>query len=115
MSPTRSLALGSVLLPGKLAAYLIFTHLLISYNCSEHNSLARLNNSGIRSPDHTLFPLRSTMTNSEVLGFPATSTDIATMTVAEIDPVLAAFGLSTGGGIGAKRQRLKFYIGLPQI
>jgi hypothetical protein len=55
------------------------------------------------------------MTNSEVPGFPATPADLATMTIAEIDPVLAAFGLSTGGGVGAKRQRLKFYIGLPQI
>jgi hypothetical protein len=55
------------------------------------------------------------MTNTEVPGFPAAAADLAAMTNAEITPVLAAFGLSTGGEIEAKRQRLKFYIGLPQI
>jgi hypothetical protein len=95
------------------AAYFNFTHPLIS--CSEHNSLARLNNTAIRAADTALYPLRSTMANSEVPGFPATVGHLAAMTIAEIDPVLAAFGLSTAGGIGAKRLRLKFYIGLPQI
>jgi hypothetical protein len=77
--------------------------------------MARLNNTVIRNADYPLHPLRSTTTNSEVPGFPATVAELTTMTNAEIDPVLAAFDLPTGGGVVAKRQRLKFYIGLPQI
>jgi hypothetical protein len=90
-------------------------HLLTSWNRSDYNGLARLNNTVMRNPDHSLCPLRSTTTNSEVPGFPDTAAELATMAAAELDPVLAAFGLPTGGGVVAKRQRLKFYIGLPQI
>jgi hypothetical protein len=79
----------------------------------EHNNLASLNNAFIPSPDYTIILLRSTIANSEVPGFPATPADLATMAIAEIDPVLAAFNLSTAGGVAAKRLRLKFYIGLP--
>ncbi len=77
--------------------------------------MARLNNSFVRNADSPLHPLRSTTMNSEVPGFPATVAHLTTMTIAEIDPVLAAFDLPTGGVVGAKRQRLKLYIGLPQI
>ena len=89
--------------------------MLINHSYSEYNSCARLHNGFIRDPDHPLKPLRSTLTNADVPGFPATITVLTAMTGAQIDPILAAFGLATDGMVSERRQRLRFYIGLPKL
>jgi hypothetical protein len=82
---------------------------------SEHNSIARLQNSGAARNDHRLTVLHDYATNTNIQGFPTTPAQIDHMTSAQLNPILTALDLPTNGTVQAKRRRLKFYIGLKSV
>lgn len=79
---------------------------------TDHNALARLQNSILNANDDILTALHSPTTNTPIAGFPVRSNAIQRMTGAQVDGVLTALGLPIVGLVPAKRQQLRLYIGL---
>jgi predicted NBD/HSP70 family sugar kinase len=79
---------------------------------SESNSIARLQNSLLISPDSALTELHNPETNLPIDRFPATPGEIYQMTNAALNSVLRALGVGVGGTMEARRQRLRLKIGL---
>ncbi|KAK5117648.1 hypothetical protein LTR62_005071 [Meristemomyces frigidus] len=79
------------------------------------NTLSRLHNSQLTSPDQTLAPLSNPMTNAPIDEFPATPATLANLSMASATNLLTALGESTAGNLTAKRQRIRRAIGLKEI
>jgi len=82
---------------------------------SEYNSIARLNNSCAKHRGWVLTPLHDLATNIDIPGFPATAGALTAMTGPQLDALLTALDLPTNGTVTARRSRVKFYIGVPDV
>ncbi|KAF2259468.1 hypothetical protein CC78DRAFT_537079 [Lojkania enalia] len=85
------------------------------HRATEYNSIARLQNSGIRRSDVPLTALREYTTNADVQDFPATPAQLLNMSGPALDRILTALNLPTNGTTADKKQRLRFYVGLPDV
>lgn len=66
----------------------------------------------LASADTELSQLLNVDTNEPIDGFPRTPRDIARLTGPTINSILRALGLEEGGGVEARRKRLRVIIGL---
>jgi hypothetical protein len=83
--------------------------------CSEHNSLARIENSVVKKRTAPLTVFRDYTTNTDIPEFPATPADLENMRAVTLDPILKALDLSLHGDIGERQRRLGHYIGLTNL
>jgi hypothetical protein len=93
----------------------ILLYLLIDYIISEHNSIARIENSSVKKSTAALTVFRDYTTNTDIPGFPATPADLENMRAVTLDPILRSLNLSPLGDIGDRRRRLGHYIGLTNL
>ncbi|EER40961.1 hypothetical protein HCDG_04607 [Histoplasma capsulatum H143] len=70
---------------------------IIGFQTIEYNSIARLQNSGIKRADYPLTTLRDYKTNTNIADFPATPAEISNMTGTTLNRVLEALNLPTTG------------------
>lgn len=82
---------------------------------SDHNAVARTQNSLLMNPYAELTPLHAPATNEAIPGFPDTPEDIDTMSMASLNSILSAMGQSVGGNLNMKRQRMRIAIGLTAV
>ncbi|RMY32399.1 hypothetical protein D0866_06637 [Hortaea werneckii] len=81
-------------------------------SASNHNSVARTQNSLLSGPDDAITPLQNPSTNEDIPQFPATPRAIDQLQTRTIDPLLAALELATSGTLPNKKERMRIAIGL---
>ncbi|KEF57547.1 uncharacterized protein A1O9_05464, partial [Exophiala aquamarina CBS 119918] len=82
---------------------------------SEHNHMARVQNSLLARTTDRLEPLLNPSTKTAIEGYPTNPREITTMEDARLISVLEQLGLPTNGGRLAREKRLRQSIGLPPI
>jgi hypothetical protein len=83
--------------------------------CSDHNSIARTQNSLLATHDDALSPLHNTATNTAIPNFPATPREIDQLQDPAVNATLEALGQGTTGTLPVKRQRIRMAVGLPAV
>ncbi|MCJ1467649.1 hypothetical protein MMC07_006274 [Pseudocyphellaria aurata] len=76
----------------------------------DHNAQARLLNSDVTRSSDPLIPIK-TSTNVIPDGFPMTSSQLNSLSVAQMDVLLAAYSLPRDGGLRVMRRRFTQFIG----
>jgi len=79
---------------------------------SNHNSVARTQNSLLLCRDDALSPLHNPATNAAIPNFPATPRDIDQLNTQGANAVLESLGQGSDGTLPAKKQRIRITVGL---
>ncbi|KAL9026795.1 MAG: hypothetical protein Q9196_004595 [Gyalolechia fulgens] len=82
---------------------------------SNENSIARLHNSQIISPDQPLMPLRSVHSDEPIPLFPNTINDLQQLPNATMVDILRALDCSTHGNAAMRKLRLRLQCGLRAV
>ncbi|KAA6408953.1 MAG: hypothetical protein FRX48_07297 [Lasallia pustulata] len=77
----------------------------------DYNSQARLYNSGIRSPDQHLEPIRTPEAGIPA-GFPLTSAQLSSLPTVQVNALLNAYGIAADGTLDSKRRRFRRFVGI---
>ncbi|RMY96266.1 hypothetical protein D0861_00185 [Hortaea werneckii] len=84
-------------------------------SASNHNSVARTQNSLLSGPDDDVTPLLNPSTNTAIPNFPATPRAIDQLQTQTANALLDALDQATNGSLAAKKVRIRIAIGLAGV
>ncbi|EQK97855.1 hypothetical protein OCS_06432 [Ophiocordyceps sinensis CO18] len=82
---------------------------------SDENAVVRVENSAAKNHDAPLLPLLSKENGRPIAGCPATVGNALSLAAQDATALLRQFGLSQQGGVGEKRKRILFAMGVRSL